>query len=379
MKAFSIKSLATLSFTSIILILAFQNCSEFKVVDGMQKNSSFEGNTLKEMNPIPASDKIDDSCMSNNEFDACLFLKNPVAQANSNFTSPLNFATDLSAVQTFGVKLRGTIDGKLESSNVVIEMSKGTPLDVSTASIKLNATGDSDLNVAQVNAYYWSNRVINFMKAWTGELPKDVDTTQIKIVVDDTITGYSPDRDTIHLRVTPEGNVMAYNGGVIVHFMGHALADIATGGVVNDLSSDDKHKSCGGNKYGCCVTRVGCSKAIVSGIGDALVAMMFPEKPYIGETWNNEASAPRICSIERSPANRNLDTTAAFESCVETGDIHLMGALYAAIWRDLRIAAREVSVKALRDIDTLFVKHIAELTADDTFLTVRRKILSFFS
>ena len=80
-----------------------------------------------------------------------------------------------------------------------------------------------------------------------------------------------------------------------------------------------------------------------------------------------------------SPANRNLDTTAAFESCVETGDIHLMGALYAAIWRDLRIAAREVSVKALRDIDTLFVKHIAELTADDTFLTVRRKILDLDS
>ncbi len=363
-----------LLFLSIFMIFSYQNCSEFKVIPAMELSSK-SANSLAEIKPIPDSDKVDANCMTSDEFDACLFRKNPVAQARQGFSETLSYTTDLSSVQTFGVKLPQLAGASLANNYISIERSQGAPLEVSSANLKMDATGDNQLRVAQLNAFYWSSRTLDYLSQWTNALPEELESNQIKIIVDDKMTGYASDTKTIHLRVTDDGNIMAYNGGVVIYLMGHAIADIATDGAINNLTGTTKHRACGADKFGCCVDNNGCSKAIVNGIGESLVAMFFPLNPTMGETWSNSAQSPRICSIERSPANRILDKNVAFDSCTDNGNIHLMGTLYAAIWRKIRLEARKISLQAMKDVDTLFVKHISEVTTEDSFTTMRTKIL----
>lgn len=359
----------------LVMVLGFQNCGSFKASSNLNKDylqfASSGGSDLQ-----PSTDKVDADCMRQNQYDACIFKKNPVASRQQVFSQKANASTPLEDQQTFGVKLTGlATTGNLENDTLSIRTVTGNPVSTQTSSLKFSAQNDSDRRFLQVMTYYWLNRASEYLQSRTNALPAR--GKGIQIFVDDSIAGWSPKTNSIHLKLDDNGSAMAWNADLAIYFFGLANLHHATNGAFSnmDATAQGKHRDCNLKAAGCCTSQTGCSRAIASGIGDYFVAMIFPDQPIVGETWANRVDGLNHCSL-----NRNLNTASSnnasgvFQAC--GGDISSMGTIYASIWWSVRNQAQSTRSTGASDIDTLFMQHLSLLSASDDFSTVKSKIES---
>ena len=373
------------SFTKILGLCAilygtisFQNCGQFKskLLSANRHSESQRG-----IERIPNSDRIDDTCFSNTAFDTCIFYKNPVYHKKDVFDSAVNFATPLGNYQTYGVKLTNLGGPRLSNANLIVDTLNAEPVMIQSGQYKPAATNDTDLQVAQLMAYYWANRTIDYVKSWPGAVPTSILNSQIKIIVDDKFVAYVPRTRTIHLKATDSGQIMAYDADIIVHFIGVAFTEIATNGLISSTGLNAQHEGCLDQVDQCCTSAQGCSKAILSGIGDYFVALMFPDSPSIGQTWSNKADGFGFCEYTRNlnkPAQTYsaTETFAACESEGAPGQVNLMGTTYASAWLATRNRIKLENEDQLPQFDKLFFRHLAELRGTDSFSTALSKIIS---
>lgn len=382
-----------IAMITVVLVGSFQNCSRFKMraIEGARLGSTDGGNRPggggdggDDFNsnggvPLrPTTDKLDPACMTSAAYDACIFLKNPVAQKGSPLGSPTAL-TEIAAVQTYGVKLSGVAAaGPLENPSFKIRTLSGTPVQlVGGTTAKKAISDDSTRSVAQLMTFYWLNRTKEYVEASTGVFyAKD---KGIEVFVDDHITGWSAKNNSIHLIVAPDGRNEAWNGDLTIHNLALANLHYATnGGISSGLET--KHKICGNLYAGCCTTDRGCARAISSGVGDYMVAMMFPETPSIGETWANSIDGTSACAISRDlrliKDRTVVDAYGACTASLSAGNVTVLGGIYASMWWNVRAAAETAKAGAAREIDTIFMQHLAVLTGADDFSTALAKIKS---
>jgi hypothetical protein len=360
-------------------LLSYQNCGDFKVSTELASESlSFSSTGGAELKP--ETDRLDPNCLVKSEYDACLFVKNPVAQRQQAL-SGTNQAADLESAQIYGVKLTSLANsGLLENHTIRIESSSAspsaTPRPARASDLKTAAGNDSTGRVSQTMTYYWMTRAMEYIEARTGIWPAK--GKAIRVITDDTIAGWSPRTNSIHLRVPDSGVPMAWSGELAVHFLGLASLHHATAGAIAEHSSRT-HRDCGLRAGGCCVSSEGCSRAIASGVGDYFALMIFPDQPTIGETWANRPEGLGFCNVTRSMSEaRSRTAQDAHSACSQmggAGEVSTMGTIYASIWWEVRKAASTMSASGERDIDSVFMHHLAELRGTDTFSTALDKIL----
>lgn len=312
----------------------------------------------------------------NQDYDACLFKKSPVAQSGGPLIGgELSFASDLLSLQTYSVKIRG-LDGSgyLQNSSLEIHPASGDrPMG---SDWKINYNEDTDQVLSQVMSYYWANLTKEVLELRTEKFyAKD---QGVKIYTADTVTGWSAGLNEIHLQTTDTGNQMALDGSLVVHFMGMANLHHATEGAINTIDPT-MHESCGEGsgviyENGCCTSENGCAKALAAGIADYHVALVFPENTALGETWLNQSEGMSSCVLSRDISlQTNITKTAAYNACQSedrSGDIYALGTYYASLWWRIRSTLNEVDQLSL---DKLFTEHLALLDGQDDFQSALEK------
>lgn len=349
----------------------FQNCTPFeidpsKLGGSMLQFSSSGGGVLQ-----PATDKYDTDCMSSSEYDACIVRKNP---QSSKAERALASAAPNSTTLIYGVKLTGVSStGFLENSTISVDTVLGSRVSTFTNSLKF-PIDDPSHGDDQVLAYYWINRAAEYLHARTGVLPaKD---KGIKVFVQDSFGGFAPRSNSIHLR----RDGMSSSAEFGLYYFGLANLHHATGGAANQIANSNKHRLCDGKEAGCCTSANGCARAIASGVGDYFVAVMFPDRPIVGEELAQNSQGLVRCMIRRNLQTiGSITAQAVHDACpavADRGDVTLLGSVYASIWWRVRTQAANRDANGERDIDTLFMHHLAEIRGSDDFKTLLPKIKS---
>lgn len=343
----------------ILTVAAFQNCTPngFKIKDneelGIFKNSE---------------------CLSNTNFDACVWNKNASANV-ANFNGNL---TDYSNSQTMGVRFSklGTSD-ILKNSEVDVTTISGSRVKRDNGQVRFLIPFDeaSPSHFLQVNTYYWSEKTLALFEQNLGASP--LAQKSVKVLVDSPLSGWSPAFNEVHLQArSNERKYMALDGGLIAYNISQAAISI-----LNQQQELAAHTTVGNCRSvsgsffigQCCVSQNGCIEAIASGQADFIVALLFPQKPALGEDWAASQSGIKNCGITRDPsANSGLSANQAYNACQErmvSGFAPVLGAVYASFWYQLTQKApqKEMAIK-------LFFKHISLMKADDTFITALTKI-----
>lgn len=165
--------------------LSFQNCSNngFQAVEYVQGNFASIGHLPPTggeetglesgfVDPAKAG-QMDSRCLSpSSPYDACLFLKNPVAQKGSALSSfPTFQSAELTSLQTFGVQLTNLIDpARLQSSSLDVYFSGNNfenrfRVQLKDGQFKQSyasdggplSTSGNQKTTAQLMAYFWLN------------------------------------------------------------------------------------------------------------------------------------------------------------------------------------------------------------------------------
>lgn len=361
----------------------FQNCSSpFEAIGGLGKSTanlpsrsgagagSGPGETGVNAMRIPASDKIDPNGLTSGNYDTCIFYKNPVA-TNSQSVGNKTQRSALNEAQTFCAKLTSLNgSGSLTNSFFQIDTLSGEKINTKAIN-RINIGQDTGAKIEQLNAYYWGTRFTEYIEARTGR--NYILNKNIRVITDSAFTGWLSKKNEIHLAKKGDVNSAAFSGEIVVHLLAQAQLHYATDGAINNLVGDSNHKSCGLNKLGCCVSELGCSKAIASGVGDYLAAVMFPDKLGIGEFVTNSMVGISYCGFSRNISSHSTASVmSAFNSCSiqsGVGQVNNMGSLYAAIWWQIRNSADPV------EIDILFMEHLKYLSAEHTFIDALSKAL----
>ena len=341
--------------------------------------------------------RLDTTCMTNSNYDSCIFFKNPVAQQGKIFTPALTNTTDLSSIQIYGVNL-GISGQTLDNNNIsVCGDSDGTyKRFIKNNSWKISYV-DSRTNreLEQVMAFYWINNQINMMKQWTGSFyaaEKKIQVFAYNPVAEELIDGkwkdapldnahWISDLNTIRMGASTANPAVTYGmaAEVYAHELGHGNLDYATSNASIDASSCSDTKGC------LCYDNKGCIGAIHEGQADYHAALMFGPGPTGESIKNNMNGLDSTCTVSRTLSkNSNLSADTAYipnanckytsDNTVRQGAIHDMGALYASMWWEVRKKAGVTSGKTNREVDQLFMEHLATLQSDDNFVTTLCKI-----
>lgn len=369
---------------SLILMAMLLACKEEPKSSQGPVNSVSPGSTQMpgEASPeaaIEVTDGFDPNCLKgDNQYDSCIFFKNPVYQNKGSFSSAINFFTDMESVQTYGVKLKSLDDsGYLQNSSFGVKAG-----DLSRA--KKNSRGnwkyhytykysdDSDSNnnywVGQIMAFYWLNREKDLFKEKTGTFYAS--DRNISVI---TYQSKYPNAhwDSYNNEIVMgdiNGNQFALSAEIFAHELGHANFYYANSKLDQ---SQTLEKSCGTNR--CCVDSWGCIGAINEGLADYHAAVLFNEGGPQMETIVNDVNGISECGITRNiRANKDLAATRAYSACAPNapGEIHLMGRIYASIWWEVRSKPGNQP----QEVDTLFTEHLALLSGMDSFDTAIYKI-----
>lgn len=295
---------------------------------------------------------IDSTCMTNTVYDACIFKKNPVAQKGSSFSPSLAPGADLSTIQTYGVKLRRVMGGELANGTVrIMAGSKGTTR-VSQSEWKTAYQNDAQTHyVTQISLYYWLNYLEENITQRTGTFyaaNKNIPINSYHNVADNAYW----DGSKIVLGYNSTLREVGLGGEVAIHEMGHANFEFAMGSPA--ITST-------------CNTAKGCTYAIHEGQSDFLAALIFPDKPAMGETFmNSVAGMPG-----RNVASLNsLTAQAAFTQF--SGEPHGMGTVYSsALWM-----LYNHSQMNKKDFEAMFMAHLSKLTGASNFCSGRQALLA---
>lgn len=137
---------------------------------------------------LPSSDKLDSNCMANDGYDACIFLKNPVAQLGSALSGE-NDRSGAASAQMFGIKIVGVNNsGFLENSTIGVVTRNGARLPlVDRTRLKTSAADESHNDLEQVMTYYYLNQAVSY---WRGRGPLAIVGANISVMVDDSVAGF---------------------------------------------------------------------------------------------------------------------------------------------------------------------------------------------
>jgi hypothetical protein len=367
-------SITTAALATLVCIFAFQNCTPFEAA--FSELSSITTASVKSTSGgpelQPSTDRVDTQCLtSKTKYDACIFKKNPVA-ARGSALGGLSLTQPMNAYQTYGVKLTGLLDnGKLDNGTIHIESARGTNVSIFGANSIIESTGGNNLQLAATHIYYWLNRATEYIYLNTKELPAM--DKGIRVVLDDSLSGFGANTNSIHLKADSRGSHLAWSAEVALHSFGAANLYHATNGQFLTTIDSAQHTKCNDTTDGCCTSFAGCAKAIESGVGDYFIGMIFPDQPTFGETVAGSMAGLRRCALDRSlNSSRTMTAVSAFNNCsAAPGDRVVMGQIYASIWWEVRSAASTKSAKT--EVDTLFMKHLSRLDGRDTFASAMLK------
>lgn len=299
---------------------------------------------------------IDPECMTNSAFDACIFQKNPVAQNKAALTRALRRGDDMSKLQTYGVKLENLITpSSLSSRSIRIGISSGNKAQPTNGAWKYPYASDSKGFVAQLMAYYWLTLEEKSFEALTGVFY----AKGYSIAVDALDTSvqdnayWDGEQIVMGIAKMSGSHEMAMSAEVYMHEMGHAnLSYGAKGDIYNDANGN-------GNA---CRTDQGCIYGINEGQADFHFMLLFPDSTALGETWVNS-----INGLTSRNVKYNLNKTVSEIYTSSNGEIHAMGAAYAAILYGIYTDPKMNRA----DFGKLFSLHLQKLTADSRFPDAR--------
>ena len=319
--------------------------------------------------------KTDGQCLNNDEYDACIFLKNPVSQEKKTFAEIFPSNEELETLQTLALNFNVTANStELTNSTIDVKTASGNRLSSNNGKWKFRASNDPNDQLGQVMAHFWLTHAAFKTLSTTGTFWA-IDK-KIQVVLNDEFTGWSPSGNTIHLRKPKNDGKISHNAGLMIYFLALANLHYATEGKFSQPPTAG-HRSCGesiSKARHCCTAKNGCSMAIASGIADYFVATIFPESPTLGEAWVNRLSGLQACGLSRHlDENKDLNVDQAFAACTDSGGegyIYNMGTVYASIWWQVRNDASSLAA----DIDRLYQHHLKIITPADDFTSAFAKI-----
>lgn len=334
------------------LVLGNQGCTGFVAMMD-------EEGTVDIASIVPSTDKYDENCQTNSAFDACIIQQNPAVRGAKLSQTVAGRTQDVAKIAKYGVKLSslGT-SGFLENSTISIHSLKGPRASANPKELK--SEGSLDLNILeQVNTFYWINRAAEYFDLRTeGKLPAKGQA--LKVIIDDTMTGYDAKKNTIRLKST-ETTSMGLNGDIAIHLFGVANLFLANPMGWESLSASN-HSTCDAISEGCCKAAKGCANAIRFGVGEYFAISMFPEHTAIGEGVVNNGKVQTLSGVSRDVASV-ASSSANSVYTTSKGSIQAMGLLYASIWWEIRGAAGP----QINEIDRIFLEHLSELNGTDDF------------
>jgi hypothetical protein len=310
-------------------------------------------------------DSINSTCQQSSA-EACVYLKNPVAQAGRAVAPD-----SLDSLQTFSVlTLRGQTEATLRNSSIRVRALE-SGFSASDRLTRVRATGSTRNKFLQIQTYYWLNRAIDITAAsWPEGLA--VKAAGLDVVVDDTVTGYSRSQKRISLASSPSSDwPVGLSSEIAVSLLGLAHADLASEGRLSSVSDNSQHRDCGGRLNGCCRSASGCSRALASAAGDYLVGVIYPSQPTLGEVKAQSPNGAAHCGQPRSLRGPPT-ASSAFSACgsARSGDVISLGSAYARAWWSVRVS---LELEQQRQWDRLFFNHFRDLQPGETFITALAK------
>lgn len=351
------------------VVISFQNCSKQFELQEM-KNNSLSLSSSSNGTGIPISTK---NCPTDSSFDTCIFAKSPVAQLGHMASDQ-----DLINAQIYGVKLGALPDPTILATLDIIALdSSGVPLK-SNQGWKFSYANNKN-NLSAISAFYYAQDFKNWIKLISGSV--SLDAKAIKIITQTSESGYFHTNKEIRLANNDLRIPMAFDGTSVVGYTAQALIAYSSSGksLINTVASTNECLNAKGllNARGCCKTKDLCGPALNQGAADYITAVYFGNfGSSIGETWVNSYEGLQHCGISRNPAsNASLLASSAFAACSSRnsfGYVYSMASLYSSIWWEARKKSTSQDI-----FDRFFVRHIALLSGDDNWPSLKIKILNF--
>lgn len=363
--------------SAVTLIVFSLACSEgFNSVTSTMASGGGRGQGAVNGALLPATDKIDSSCMVSPDYDACLFNKNPVYHSGRTMSGTAK--SQIEPYQNLGVKLIGVgAAGTLDNSDFWVGTLNSPRISTANSGqLKVRVSQATGTEIEQLMTYYYFNSAFAYWASRGGLAARQ---KGLKVIVDDRVTGFRKENNQIHLARLPGQWPAALDASQSLYLLGTANLYHASGGEIFRMASGDAaHVSCGTDAKGCCATANGCSRALVSGLSSYFVAAMFPSGPAIGELAANRLKGLRVCNVVDRDLSGAAGLTKAlsYSACTaRRGDVHVMGNLYASVFWEVR--KRMVNDQIA--VDRLYLEHLTQLNGDDTFVTAKAKLLSLGS
>lgn len=369
---------------------------------------------------------LDNNCMTNTAFDACLIWKNPVAHRyflsgnettsifyNSTGTtaSPLTRGTDLAAITTMGVNLSSfpmASGGKLSNAFIDVFASNTATSSASylrtvpvNGKYKFPYKTDTTYNLSQTMAFYWIHFAKKFFedkgteypaaKVISGKGPIPVDAFNAtntglrnnayfawanysatattppsllwgKVMLGRVSTSTSTGQEVI-------AHETAMSADIYIHEMGHANFYYAKAGYVQGANfGNDTNMVIESNNYFCTTSHLGCFSAINEGIADFQAFAIFEKQTGMMESFKNLAKGPLFRNPTYAAGFTAVEwynrSPSNYSSSGRKGEIHYMGTVYASALYSLYMDPSIDKTKFLK----IFMKHLAMLDSSSTFI-----------
>jgi len=437
-------SFAASMFVGIALLTVFQNCGKeggFKAAKvGFTKVSSVNPVTpdpipdpIPDPNPTSSLDfgVMDPNCLTNAAYDACLYWKNPVAQANATM-DPNNVMAFLTQQQIFGVKIENTDgSGYLRNAAFTILGPSGAALDMlamRSGSWKYTVAENSSKNLAQVSSYFWFDKATKYYESFPiatqayirgqnfkvySYVPTVTDSTTNQSIPNNNAFFSPPQAGTsltgIFLGVGLQNMPHAYSADITTHEYSHANLYYGSGGssvyitstyancleaYKSQISTADYQKF----EAKCCATQDGCMRAIDEAIADFHASVMFQTKPVVGEAYMNTLTGLTTCGTRNTiyrdvTKNKNLTPASVFNNCTIgtssggsvplPGEQYTLSAVYSSILWEIRTNMKATvpkftyqgkSVDGAALFGLILFEAEASFSGSDTFSSTRAKL-----
>ena len=387
----------------IPLIFLFQNCQSGLVneigkgVSGLTGNgigspaqvnsassgSNNDGSGNRDDNTvIPPARGLD--CLEDPEFDACLFFKN-VVEANGGQMTRYSYTSDLTDLQTFGVKIDDLDStGFLQNSTIrVLNAGASRTGRAPAGDFKYLYQGnDPDKHLSQVSAYYWLMATNEYFESNGGSPAQGQGLTVEAFDGSFNNGSFSPFDFSLRLGFFNNsfGNPheVALMGEVVVHEFGHAVAAYASDLNMN-RQSNSTHRECAGTR--CCNQAEGCTGAINEAQADFHSALMFQNSPGMLNVRSNDLIGSfGQMNLPRNPAAVGApDIDFLFErpgtfGFNANGHFYTLALAYTSAWWEAYLDAKAAGQE--KELEQLFIEHLSPINSVDTFRTALDKILT---
>lgn len=299
---------------------------------------------------IISGSSVEKNCMTDDTIAACIFNKNPVAQNKSSLsTGRLIFGRDLTAIQTFPVQISGlTNPSQLKNASIDVVATNGARATPINGKWKFPYQTDTNHKVAQVMAYYWLNKEIDYFETNAGVFYAK--NKNIKVDAYNASVRNNAYYDGSQIVMGDFNNQEAsLSAEIYIHEMGHANLDHATNGQLN-ISSNQ------------CPDTNGCIGGIHEGQADLHSVIMFPTQTAMAETVVNSMAGWSSRDVKKQLGKNKNDFGT---------EVHSSGTAYATALYKI-YSSPEVPSK---DFEKMFTMHLSRLTSNSNYIDGKNKLI----